>query len=565
MKTSVKQIVGALATLGLGFAMVGCTPAEDAETTQEGVTSGAKDGKGDQIGGGSVDSDQQLVCVGIRGNGDRIFSHFGAMARIHEHYGMISGVAGGSSGSISTFLTESMYINPALYSCGGETCENSVSGQRAALMFKSIEGYVTELAQTDEVKAFQQLAPVFAQLKAQGVGEMVDAQQFEQARQAMLTVFESEELRSLINPEVIFLLKESTTPEFHVADIWKSVQGFGSFKVEAPDVLIRPGVLSFEAVADKMGRIGDFYAGYGPDRGAQWSTFLDQCAEQSKGKTWTETSALVAEGSGQTCGQLFSGLVTSWREEALANYDSFEHRLDEPVGKHLSALVTTSLIMGDAVPQWQDGRAAYAEGSFLEDLGINYASDVRLGYWGAQADLDNIESNPLGFDDMKTQMFFSLGEGTYRQALSLSPAEPGLARALEITEALVSTGGWSDLEPTLVLRNMGCEQIILVTRQGDTVGFGADVSRQLGMTQAQEDALFATGTDSSVKRSLEEADGVWCTDWDSHGGLDFAATSANGYNAPMEVHTSWLTDVESAYENTSERLGLQGCTPGVSE
>lgn len=564
MMTSTKQIVSALACLALGVAFSGCTPTDDGETTQGDVTTpDAKGGKGDQVGQ-SVDDSEQLVCVGIRGNGTRIFAHFGAMARIHEHYGMIAGVAGGSSGSISTFITESMYINPSVYSCGSEMCENSVSGQRVALMFKSMEGYSAEIAQTEDAVAFQQLMPIIASLKAKGVDELIAGENFEQARASMLDVFESEEVRSLINPEVVALLKGSATPDFHVNDIWQSVQSFGSFKVESPDVLLRPGVLSFAAVADKMGRIGDFYAGYGPDQSAQWDEFFEQCATQSKGKSWAETSTMVADGQ-QTCGQMFSGMVTSWRAEALANPDAFAHRIDEPVGKHMSALVTTSVITGDAIEQWQDGRTEYANGNIVESLGIDFERDVHLGYWGAEGDLKAIEANAEGYDDLKTSMFLSLGAGTYREALSLSPAEPGLARALEISDDMVSTGGWSDLEPTLVLRNMGCEQVILVTRQGDTVGFGADVSRQLGMTQSQEDALFATGIDSSVNRSLEAADGVWCTDWDGQEGFDFSAAIADAYSAPMEVHSEWLTSVESAYENTSADLNTVGCTPGVSK
>ena len=39
------------------------------------------------------------LCVGIRGNGEKITAHFGALARIVENYGKIDGSAGGAGGT----------------------------------------------------------------------------------------------------------------------------------------------------------------------------------------------------------------------------------------------------------------------------------------------------------------------------------------------------------------------------------------------------------------------------------------------------------------------------------
>lgn len=52
------------------------------------------------------------TCAGIRGNGQNLFAHYGALARHVEEYGAITCAAGGSSGSIITFLLESIWASP---------------------------------------------------------------------------------------------------------------------------------------------------------------------------------------------------------------------------------------------------------------------------------------------------------------------------------------------------------------------------------------------------------------------------------------------------------------------
>lgn len=556
---SMKRMIG-LGAAAL-FLLAGCggedPPAENNQTT----TNANPGGKGDVINADPGAQDDPTLCVGVRGNGQKIFAHFGALARIHEDHGMISAIAGGSSGSITAFLTESIYANENVFFCGDDVCEDDVSADRVALMYKSIEGYTGVVAQSDEVVAVQASLQVLAALKESGVDAMIANEQFDEAREAMLTVFTSMEFRELINQEVIALLQSSEDPSFHAQDVWAGLSSLGSFKADSDAILIRPGVIDFDQFARKIGRVGSFYAGYGPADNAAWQAFLDGCAEPARGKTWRQIATMDA-GDGKTCGDHFNAMASSWREKLLVDEAAFPSRVDEPVGKHLSALVTTSVITGEAIETWKQARADYiAAAPYSFD--VNY-EDVRLGYWGRQADLDAIGKNPLGFDDRKSQMFLSLGQRSYAEALGLSPAEPGLARAIEISDELVSTGGWSDLEPTLVLESIGCEQVILVTREGGTQGFGADVSRLLGMTDEIDAELFDPGQeDSSVSRSLAAADGVICTNWDSTGDLDFAATIDDAYNAPLQTTSEWL--LGGASVETSAALGKVGCTPGVGE
>lgn len=502
-------------------------------------------------------------CVGVRGNGSRIFAHFGAMARIHEHYGTIEGVSGGSSASITSFLTESMYANSVVRDCGDERCSDDVTGLRISLMFKTIEAYLGLLGMTDEALAFQQILPIVEAIKAEGIGELVEQEKYEQARDALRTILSSDELRALVNPEVLELLASSPDASFHVEDIYSAVSGFGSFAVDSDRVLIRPGLLSFDAFAEKIGRIGSFYAAFGPADEVAWQSFFDECAPGSRGLPWSEISKIQMQDGG-TCGEHFGEMAQTWRGELLANESGFASRVDDPVGKYLPALVTTSVITGDAVEQFKKARVEY-NGAREYTFDVSY-DDVKIAYWGQQADLDRVEKNPMGYQDLKTQKFMSLGPKSYREALSLSPAEPGLARALEISDTVVSTGGWSDLEPSLVLKNLGCEQVIVITRQGSTVGFGADVSRQLGMTDEENTQMFDPGNpESSVAVSLGAADGIWCTNWDGVEGFDFAGAYRDAYLAPLQTTSDYLTGAKSAYGNISPSLDLVGCTAGLGE
>ena len=45
-----------------------------------------------------------------------------------------------------------------------------------------------------------------------------------------------------------------------------------------------------------------------------------------------------------------------------------------------------------------------------------------VGYWGSEADLAKVKSNPQGFDDLKTKRFSSLGNAPWREILAASPA-----------------------------------------------------------------------------------------------------------------------------------------------
>jgi hypothetical protein len=514
------------------------------------------------------ESDAARMCVGVRGNGQLIFAHFASLARIVEHYGPVWGAAGGSSGSITMFVLESMQMNPAIATCGTAACTRAEQGVRIAALLKSMNGYAAALGQTPEAAAIGQLAPLAKRFADSGIAALAETDPVA-AQQALLDLLQSEDLRDLVNPEIIDTITSSPDPAFHVRDLAGALAGLGSFDVGCtPEqammgcnpkaIFVRPGLLDFPSLVEKIGRIGDFYAGLGPQDASRWYAWLDGCAAAGKGKSWPELAATPLGAS--TCGDEFAAMITEYRD-AVTSSGARPARLDQPIGGSLAALVSTSVLTGAAVDTFAQARADYGAGEpYTLDVAFD---DVKFGYWGAADDLARVESNALGFTDAKTRKFLSLGTATWGEALSFSPAEPGLARALEIDATHVSAGGWSDLHPTLVLANLGCEETVYVTRRGDESGFATGVATELGMDAAAGTALYDLDADSSFAASIEQADAVWCTDWNAQTATDLAGVFADAYGAPMQSSAPFFTAADDPYAQVREDLALRGCSPGA--
>jgi hypothetical protein len=233
------------------------------------------------------------------------------------------------------------------------------------------------------------------------------------------------------------------------------------------------------------------------------------------------------------------------------------------VGARTPVLISTSVLTGATAQQWRDARALYNAASEY-DFRVNF-DDVRFGYWGRAEDLGRVEANPLGFEDAKTSRFLALGEATWREVLTFSPAEPGLARAQEMTGDLVSAGGWSDLHPVLALENMGCEEVVYVTRTGDESKFARGVATLLGLTAQQHSDLYdLDNADSSFAISVERANGTWCTNWNDFSASQIEQIYDDGFNAPLETSDAFFTQAERPYDRTLEDIGKRGCTPGAA-
>ena len=542
----------------LGLSLVACAaPLERTEA-------------GDQ---GAAETEAGLrLCAAVRGNGELVLAHFASLARIVEHYGVVDGMAGGSSGSLTTFTVESMLAHPELARCGGSACTEDAKATRLALLLKSVEGYADVVAGSPEAVAVTGLAGLATRIQRayadKGIAALGPTEAAEAATR-LREVLSVPEVRDAVNPEVFTMLADQEHLAFNVRELQTSISQLGAFAVDDDRLFFRAGVLSWPALAGLFGRVGDFYAGYGPSDLAGARAWLDGCAEATVGKPWEDAakvpSALPAH-AGATCGDLFRGLVTAYRTKVRAGA-TYASRLDEaPGGGALHAVVTTAVVGGETVARYASALAEYRRGVYPTGQ-IPFSpsfDDVTFGYWGGAADLAKIDANPRGWDDLKTHKRETLGRATWRTILAASPAEPGLSRFVGLPHGRLSAGGWSDLAPSLALANLGCRHVVYVTREGDESKFAVAIAKHLGMSEAEWHALYDLATPaSSYARSIAGADAVWCTRWNDFGIGTMHDAVLDAYDAPMETRDGWRA-LEGArgYEGASAgRPRCRACAP----
>jgi hypothetical protein len=492
------------------------------------------------------------TCAGVRGNGQNLFAHYGALARHVEEYGAITCIAGGSSGSITAFLVESMWANPDVHRCADEACSSVERDARTALLLKSVIG----LVDTGLFQDVDTVARLVEQVRAQGIQSILEGGNPQAGVDALVRILR--DLGPLINPELIELLLTSPDPVFHATDIIEGLQKGLQFIVDDPAVFLRTSVIDFDEFALLIGRYGSFYAAYGPADRAGVSAWLDACAEPSLGLTWQETAALP--GSVSTCGDDFGDLFNSYRER-LAEAGG-PNRADDPVGRYLPSFGVTGVLTGDAIGQWEEARAAWLAADPI-DFEPDFA-DVGVGYWGQQGELRRMERNlDRRFDDLIADQFVPLGAATWREVLASSPAEPGFSPAQPLSSGVLSVGGWADPLRVIPLEALGAKTSITINRLGGVGGFTESVTRLLNASDDDVAALYST-TDpaSSFYIGLEIASGVWCTDWDGQGG-DPNRLFEDAYSSPLISSDRRLLDPRFGYPNVGSEVSVGGCTPGV--
>jgi hypothetical protein len=518
-------------------------------------------------------SSTPTLCAAVRGNGESILTHFASLSRIVEHYGVVDGMAGGSSGSITTFTYESMLKHPAVHRCGASRCDADGEAARVALALKSVQGYANVVGDSDEAVSIKGLAATIGRIKAdyaaKGIDALGTADSIEAAKR-IKAVLSVPEVRAIVNPEVFTMLADVAHLSFNVSEIKTSISQLGAFSVDDNRLFFRAGVLNWPELASLFGRVGDFYAGYGPSDKAGMSSWLDACAESTRDKPWSE-AANVAIAGGETCGSTFEALVKAYRAKAHAAEGTYASRIDELAGdpkSPLHKLVSTAVLERDAVTKYKAARARYVKGEIpTGSIPFDPAfTDVNFGYWGSEADLAKVKENGERFDDLKTKKFSSLGNAPWRQILAASPAEPGLSRFVELADGRFSAGGWSDLAPALVLKNLGCEHVVYVTREGDESGFATKIAKNAGMSESDWKNLYdLSNPTSGYARSVAAADGVWCTNWNGFTDAQMTAEVLDAFSAPFETRASFANvRVLHPYAGTTDKSGKAGCTPGVS-
>jgi hypothetical protein len=503
-------------------------------------------------------SDALELCTGIRGNGNRIFAHFGSLARIVEHSGPVRCAAGGSSGSITTFLVESVNRNPVVDRCGRRSCSATRLAERHALLYRSMAG-LTEVGIGADVRT---IVGLVERVQAEGIVALLDTDP-QSAVAAFVNVLE--DFGEIVNPEVFELLAQSPDPAYHVRDLVAGLQDAVGFQVRDSMVFVRVGVINFNVLVELFGRIGDFYAGYGPFDRSGVGAWLDACAAPSRGLTWVDAAALPMPG-GSTCGARFAELYRAY-ETAHRASPPVPSRLDDRIGDRLPMLAVTGVLTGEAITQWQTARAQYFAAepvTFAPDFG-----DVRFGYFGRDRDLARIArglSRRHG-DDPVTERFLALGQASWREILGSSPAEPGFEAAVPLSAGVLSVGGWADPLRVQVLDALGARHVVAVNRRGGEQigGFTPEVSRQLGADDDELARLYSLEDPrSSFVAALRTADAVWCTDWDTPDGFDPAALFADGYSAPMLTSDRFFLRGRNPYPGASPDVAIVGCTPGLT-
>jgi hypothetical protein len=415
---------------------------------------------------------------------------------------------------------------------------------------------------------------------------------------------QQDDFAGLVNPRYLQLLKRDTLAldankdatlaaglaarrERHLKDFEEAVAGVAQFSGIKKKVFLRPGALNMGYVVGLFGNVGDFYAGRfgaagGVDPTAKLGEFYATCATKARGHGWDEITQPTSAATLGTerCAGLFAEAVDATTRAAVKRSRLDERIGETPVealgGEPLDMIVMTSVLVGrDAIDQWRAGQAVY-EGSVstakdFDDAELAAAwrpaaRDIRFGFFGRAAVLDRIidglgkrraELAGRGRSlDPKTAKFFALGPATWRQALAVSPAEPGVAPLVPIDSnvtprvayarqidddpahptppaPVLSIGGWPDHSPGEALRAMGCDGVLAYLTnprheppQAPAPGvkpqpdFAHEVTRALGF----DDELFldlwgTTRKDAASGRSgygaaYDAADLSWCADWD---------------------------------------------------
>jgi len=505
----------------------------------------------------------------MKGNGPRILGQIASLARVTEEFGEINALAGGSSASISTFLYESIALNPAVRQCatptgiGTQECTPREKSARMALLLKSIFGYSEIVGQETG------LAEVVETINKGPGGPSANSSEAAAAISALLLsdippIINSNEIRRMLAPTL-----PEAEREANLKDIRTAFSSFGNFTVDSNRVFFRVPILNWAGAARLFNRAANFYAGaanaghYGVADVSGTRAFLDACSEPSRGKLWPETEVLAVNGS--TCGAMFTKLLSDWN----AKNSGDGGRINDKVGDSLRSFVHSTSIRGASATSYTAALATYEPGgegdvtAFKPDY-----KDLFFGYWSRESD-KQVVTRLAKYTDTASKRAAAFGSKTWDFVLQRSPAEPGISRlvpnSLTGDTSEYTSGGWGDGLPTRVLKEAGCENIVLITRQDNgPPTFQKDIARELGATDADLNNLFsAEDTASTAHQSLSNASAVWCTNWDGPDLKDQKGLEKAGYTAPLLTVSPAFPAGSFANKTPASAAKVPGCTAGV--
>lgn len=487
----------------------------------------------------------QEYCLALRGNGELMSAHWGAMANLTEKLGMPVAQAGGSSASITMMMNEAVASNKFIIQASNEQRK-----RRASLLYKSMEGFAEYLTTTPEWRDFlalyqgassatstdwlQQLQKVLEQA-AKMEREQLNAflgQNLELVKRnynvgTRLGLISETNYAPLMNAlkrisagDLSSAAEDVARAKFYAAELKETIRVFGSFNAKTDaNLFFRPGLVDFTRFGEQVGRMAQFYSALssGSAEDLQWEEFFKNCAETTGGMLWSEIAASKPE-----CPARLNGMIKNFLGPgAKPNFS------DRFAGLQLKSYPTTSVIVGEGIEEVLRGMKNYAT-ERSSDFGFRFylsnPENIKFGYWGDDETLARINLALPKDTDEKSRRFMALGQASWKTILGLSPAEPGLASMqafLHNGKTLISAGGWSDLHPVMILRAAGCKNVIYVTRRGGESPFAQGVARRLFSTKENDPAaeeilnkLYSMDNPrSSMRQSLDQADAVLCTDW----------------------------------------------------
>ena len=505
-------------------------------------------------------------CVALRGNGTHIVAQVMGLAKILPKWGEIHVFAGGSSSTITTFIYESISLNKAV-----RTLDEKSKASALALLLKSTIGYASQVTAEPEWQALLSFKTLAAQLQEKGAFDL-SRTDYSKLAADISTIFGSDEFRDLINPEIFLKLRplnDIVQFRLNVREVQKAALSLVNLDAEDSDVFFRPGVVNFSKFVSLIGRVADFYAGYGhnpPDM----SAFINECSAGTDNMLWSEISAKQTRGG--TCGERFTAMIRNWRTHAN---EVSKHRIDDIPGLATKSIMITSVVKDqEAINKLRDYDHLYGA-SQPRRLQINF-DHIRFGYWvspGLPPGL--IDAWAESSNDWKAKKAIDLGsKSTWRQILEKSPQEPSLGKyvTFESNEHLagaVSLGGWADLHPVQVLKAAGCQEVIYLTRRTDETVFiskglpfegrkPSGLAELLGMNKTGFENIYSLDNhESSFSSALKAADGVWCTDWNKFSAYEQVGIALDAWNSPMLTKNQHLENISNAAWPTDKIRGCQ--------
>lgn len=482
-------------------------------------------------------------CVALRGNGTHIVAHVMGLAKLLPQWGEIHAFAGGSSSTITTFIYESIAINPAVRSLDPRSKASAI-----ALLLKSTIGYANQVSAEPEWQALLSFKTLSERLNEKGIFDL-NRTDYPKLATDIRAIFSSDEFKELVNPESLRMLQltgsESTRFTRNVREVQKAALSLVNLDAEDSDVFFRPGVVNFSKFITLIGRVADFYAGYG-NTGPDMAQFLEDCSQGTDDKLWSEIS--VKKTTSGTCGERFTSMIKDWRSRRGNNS---HHRIDDIPGRATKSILITSVVKEPAaIKKLLDYDKLY-QASKPRKLSFDF-DDVKFGYWvspGLKPRL--IDSWAKSATDLKAKKAIDLGsQSTWRQILEKSPQEPSLGKYVtfepnEHVAGALSLGGWADLHPVQVLKAAGCKDVIYLTRRTDETSFiskgppfknrnPSGLAELLGMDQNGYDSIYSLDNrKSAFSAALQSADGIWCTDWNKFSAFEQVEIAMDAWNAPF--------------------------------